>query len=90
MADPGLSGHDAVDVAQKVHDSANASRAAALRGDTDSEVEEADPELVGAAVTAMTRLLADLREGKKLGGYAGGTLLLHARELLNLTGGDPQ
>lgn len=88
MADPGLSGQDAVEIAQKVHDSANASRAAALRADSDCEVEEADPELVGAAVTAMTRLLADLRQGKKLGGYAGGTLLLHVRELFNLTGGD--
>lgn len=89
MADPSLSADDAVDLAQQVHDAANSSRAAAARGAAqDDDVEEADGEVVGAAVTALTRLLAELREGKKLGGYAGGTLLLHTRELLTLTGGE--
>lgn len=87
MADPSLSPQDAVDIAQQLHDSANASRSAALRGDTDTAVEEADPEIVGSAVTAVTRLLAEMRAGKKLAGYAGGTLLLHTRELLTLAGG---
>lgn len=87
MADPSLSPQDAVDIAQQLHDSANASRSAALRGDTDTVVEEADPEIVGSAVTAVTRLLAEMRVGKKLAGYAGGTLLLHTRELLTLAGG---
>ncbi|WP_199178184.1 ParB/RepB/Spo0J family partition protein [Mycobacterium hubeiense] len=88
MSDPSLRPDDAIEVAQKLHDSANASRSAALRGETDdTPVEDADPEIVGAAVTAVTRLLAELRAGKKLGGYAGGTLLLHTRELLTLAGG---
>lgn len=87
MADPSLSPEDAVEIAQQLHDSANASRSAALRGDTDTAVEEADPEIVGSAVTAVTRLLAELRAGKKLAGYAGGTLMLHTRELLTLAGG---
>ncbi|MDP7739645.1 MULTISPECIES: ParB/RepB/Spo0J family partition protein [Mycobacterium] len=92
LADPNLSGEQAVEVAQQLHEAANASRSAALRGGSDAadgEVEEADPEIVGAAVTALTRLLAELRGGKKIGGYAGGTLLLHARELLTLAGGQP-
>jgi ParB family chromosome partitioning protein len=88
MADPNLSADDAVDVAQKLHDAANASRSAALRGDAVIEAEEADAEIVGAAVTAVSRLLAELRSGKKLGGYAGGTLLLHTRELVSLAGED--
>ena len=89
MADPTLNAEAAVDVAQELHDSANASRSAALRGDADdTPAPDADPEIVGAAVTALTRLLAELRAGKKLTGYAGGTLLLHTRELLTLNGGD--
>lgn len=90
MSDPSLSPQDAVDLAQQLHDSANASRSAALRGDTDAAAEQADPEIVGSAVTAVTRLLAELRVGKKLAGYAGGTLLLHTRELLTLAGGGEQ
>ena len=72
-----------------MHDAANSSRAAAARGTAAGDgAEEADSEVVGAAVTALTRLLAELREGKRLGGYAGGTLLLHTRELLTLAGGE--
>lgn len=86
IADPALSSDDAVDVAQKLHEAANAARSAALRSDGADQPEEADAEIVGAAVTALSRLLAELRSGKALGGYAGGTLLLHTRELMSLAG----
>lgn len=48
-------------------------------------VEEVNPEIVDHAVEALTVLNAELRGGKKLGGYAKGTMLLHTRELLTLT-----
>lgn len=86
MADPCLDADKAVDVAQQLHDSANASRAATLRGDTETPNEAVDPEIVGSAVTAMALLVAELRAGKTIGGFAGGTLLLHARDLLTLAG----
>lgn len=55
-------------------------------GDTaDEDAQEVDPEVVGQAVTAISGLVTALRDGKKLAGYAAGTLLLHTRELLSLT-----
>ncbi|MDO3208884.1 ParB/RepB/Spo0J family partition protein [Mycobacteroides abscessus] len=92
MADPDLNAEDAVELSEQLHQAANESRSMSLQRNTSTgpdhdsgPVEEVNTAIVDHAVEALTVLNAELRGGKKLGGYAKGTMLLHTRELLTLT-----
>ena len=84
LADANLDADAAVDVAASTHDDANAARSHALTAPATEPTgagDIVDDSVVDGCVDALGELLAELRRGRHVAGYAAGSLRLQCREV---------